>query len=170
MKIKDIVALESDNTGNIILHKEGIFWRAYEKSACLFARHIKPYQIKRKYVKYLNADIVFLGFPQTMLAQLFEAKAISLSDQNERMITLHGFQIDEDDFADWKQSIETKETQMAEEPCVQGAVMPYHPEQAEPKAGQLLETIRKFPVAGKTPLECQQFIIDLQKQLHGTLQ
>lgn len=41
MKIKDILQIEQENTDNISLLKEGIFWRAYEKSAYLFTLYIK---------------------------------------------------------------------------------------------------------------------------------
>jgi len=35
MKIQEINKLEEDNTNNCFLIKEGLFWRAYEKSALL---------------------------------------------------------------------------------------------------------------------------------------
>jgi hypothetical protein len=39
MLISEILALEQENS-NIILHKEGLFIRAYERSAYLFATYI----------------------------------------------------------------------------------------------------------------------------------
>jgi hypothetical protein len=41
MQTKDILALESVSEGCIVLHKEGIFWRAYQNSAFLFYTHIR---------------------------------------------------------------------------------------------------------------------------------
>jgi len=61
MKINEIITFEAENTSSIILHKEGLFWRAYEKSAFLFIRHIKEYQITKKYYKNVKAEIVYLG-------------------------------------------------------------------------------------------------------------
>jgi hypothetical protein len=36
VQIKEIIALESNNTSNTILFREGIFWRAYKRSAYYF--------------------------------------------------------------------------------------------------------------------------------------
>lgn len=38
MKLADILKLEQENTG-LILHNEGLFYRAYEKPAFLFGGH-----------------------------------------------------------------------------------------------------------------------------------
>jgi hypothetical protein len=35
MKMQEVVTIEKDNTNNCYLIKEGLFWRAYEKSAFL---------------------------------------------------------------------------------------------------------------------------------------
>ena len=40
MTVKEIIAIESANTSSIILFKEGIFWRIYEKSAYFFTKKI----------------------------------------------------------------------------------------------------------------------------------
>jgi hypothetical protein len=37
MKISEIIKLEKDNTSKCYLTKDGMFWRAYEKSAFLDA-------------------------------------------------------------------------------------------------------------------------------------
>ncbi len=59
MKIEDIIKTE-DNT-NIFLHNEGLFWRAYEYSAFAFAKNIKQYNTKKKFIKIVNSDIVFVN-------------------------------------------------------------------------------------------------------------
>ncbi|MCP3929773.1 MAG: hypothetical protein GY705_11805 [Bacteroidetes bacterium] len=50
MKITEVLRKEKGNTG-VILHKEGMFWRAYEMSANLFVEQIKKYEVKTKYYK-----------------------------------------------------------------------------------------------------------------------
>jgi len=70
MQIKDIVSLEKDNHANIYLLREGLFWRAYEKSAYLFTSHIKPYQLNKKYYKNVDCELVYCGFPRTALDEL----------------------------------------------------------------------------------------------------
>lgn len=38
--------MEANNQGNIILLKEGSFWKAYERSAYLFTTFKKPMKLK----------------------------------------------------------------------------------------------------------------------------
>ncbi len=44
MKLADIVSEEAKNTGSIIMHREGLFWRLYERSAVMFTLHLKQYR------------------------------------------------------------------------------------------------------------------------------
>jgi len=48
MQIKAIIAQESNNVGSIILFREGIFWRAYERSAYYFVKYIIPYEVTKE--------------------------------------------------------------------------------------------------------------------------
>lgn len=43
MEISEIIKTEQENT-QIVLHKEGLFLRAYERSAFLFVKYIREYQ------------------------------------------------------------------------------------------------------------------------------
>ena len=54
MYSKEILALEKENNANIILLKEGIFWRAYNVSAYLFLKYITAYKIKKKHIKLIE--------------------------------------------------------------------------------------------------------------------
>jgi hypothetical protein len=66
MGISEIAKQEKINAGQIWLYKEGIFWRAYEVSAYLFSCNIKKYTVKQKFIKKIDREIVFLGFPDTL--------------------------------------------------------------------------------------------------------
>ena len=47
MKLSSILALEASKEVRIYLHREGLFWKAYERSAFLLLRETgKKYQIK----------------------------------------------------------------------------------------------------------------------------
>ncbi len=61
MKIQDILQKEDDNTNGVNLFKEGIFYRAFAKSAYIFVRNMKAYQLKSKYYKNTNRDVVYIG-------------------------------------------------------------------------------------------------------------
>ena len=92
MKIKDILELENSNINNIILHKEGLFWRAYEKSAYLFTLYIKAHQITKKYYKNVNSNVVYLGFPQSSFSKIetiCKKQNLSFSEENNQKNTIN---------------------------------------------------------------------------------
>jgi hypothetical protein len=39
----------------------GGFWKGYEKRAYLFTRDIRPYQVKKKYIKSVGREICSIG-------------------------------------------------------------------------------------------------------------
>ncbi len=59
LKIREIIELEQKND-KIILHRDGIFYKAYEISAYIFIHHIKQYEAKTKYYKNIKQDIVYM--------------------------------------------------------------------------------------------------------------
>jgi hypothetical protein len=162
MKMQEVVTIEKDNTNNCYLIKEGLFWRAYEKSAFWFTNNLKPYTITKKHFKGLNSDVVYLGFPNTAISELLSlAKSKGYTvDSQEKLITIRGIE-SLDGFEQWK------------------AVIPYQmtgdnskgtlSEPEEKYDSGLVARIRKFPVAERTPIECQQFVTELQNTINGTI-
>lgn len=61
---------EQQNQGCIIFYKEGAFWRAYERSAYLFCRTVRPYKPSKRYVKVLGQELASVGFPDQMWVAL----------------------------------------------------------------------------------------------------
>ena len=64
MHTKDILALERAGEEDIILHRKGIFWRAYQDSAFLFYTHLRPLKVTVKFVKVGDTEVAYLGFPK----------------------------------------------------------------------------------------------------------
>ncbi len=118
MKIIDILKIENNNKNSIFLIKEGIFWRSYEYSAWRFIMNIKDYQVLKKYVKTVKQDIVYLGFPDSILEQILKSvETIHVSShdssnhdsslnviKNEKLIEIKGFK-DAEGFEQWKAGI-----------------------------------------------------------------
>jgi hypothetical protein len=67
MTIKEIVAQESQNSNSVRLHKEGIFYRAYNQSAMRMVERVKAYKINHKFVKTANREVFYVGFPCTSI-------------------------------------------------------------------------------------------------------
>jgi hypothetical protein len=169
MRISDILIKENNNSGQIILHKEGLFWRAYEQSAYLFSKHVRKYQVIRKHFKNVEKDIVLLGFPHG--AKVDVLKYISKQDikSNEKQIIISGYQFDEAVFLEWKNSIEFKASTMPDNSLASEPEISYSVNKQDNPENSIMEMIQKFPVALKAPIECQQFIIEIQKQINGSL-
>ncbi|PIQ27593.1 MAG: hypothetical protein COW63_15585 [Bacteroidetes bacterium CG18_big_fil_WC_8_21_14_2_50_41_14] len=151
MKIEDIL-IKEDNQ-NIHLHKEGLFWRAYEYSAFAFVKEIKKYNAKKKFIKKVNSEIVFIGFPESTLGNILDLckqKGYAVN-KNEHLITIklitksEGFEI-------WKDEIEIEDKNHVTK-----------------DDDSLSERIAGFPLATKTPMEAQQFLYNLQMEINGNL-
>lgn len=72
--------IERECPTHIHLYREGIFWKLYNQSAFHFSQLIKPYQVKKKYMKTLNMEIVSIGFPQSVLTNaLGRLRELSMS-------------------------------------------------------------------------------------------
>lgn len=166
MKIAEIYQLELKNLDCCYLLKDGIFWRAYEKSAMLFHRHIKSYAIKTKRFKGINATVVFLGFPDTGLEKIkalcFE-KGLEIGIQDNQ-IKISGFW-SVDGFDGWKTNFINNQP-MAAEPEQEYQIKNHTIGKDE---NELIESIRCYPIASKSPMECQQFLYLLQNRINGAL-
>jgi len=75
-----------------LLTQEGLFWRAYELSAYLFVRNIKDYQIKKKHYKNVGKDVVFLGFPNSVLDNVLSKQDIDI-EKGDKKIVIKNFQL-----------------------------------------------------------------------------
>lgn len=70
MLIDEIFALEAANGSGIHLIRDRKFFVAYERSAFRFVKLFRPYRVHGKFVKKVSAEVVYLGFPDTVLADL----------------------------------------------------------------------------------------------------
>ena len=149
--ISEIVDKENGNKNNIYLYKEGSFWKAYEHSAYLFVKNIRAYQTKLRFYKNIDMEIISIGFPDVALAGIMEKAKVMA--QHETQVTL---ELDNemilDDFAAWK-----SQTPLSE--------MPKSKNEPKELTGSVLEAIRSFPLANATPLQCMQFIAEMQNRL-----
>ena len=155
MRIKDILQLENSNTLSIILHKEGLFWRAYELSAYLFTLYIKDYQVTKKFYKNAKQEVVYLGFPANFLEQILKIAKEKNITKKETQIFIGKYELKKEDFINWKSDIQLWQSSEKVKTDLSGF---------EDLIG-LSDKIKNFPIASKTPIECQQFIIQLQNEL-----
>lgn len=80
--LKEILHKESENTHTLHFYREGVFFKAYEHSAYLFVKYVKPFMVKKRFVKSVNQEVVSIGFPTNSLHNYFEKDKIQ---EDERM-------------------------------------------------------------------------------------
>ncbi len=171
MKIKDILRVEQNNKNSIFLIKEGIFWRCYEYSAFLFVKNIKEFHITKKYIKNVKQNIIFIGFPDNILKQILKSvETIHVSSlhviKKETIIEIKGF-ADTEGFEQWKSGIKLKVNTSRDESRFVSASKP----NVSILVGfnHIIEKIRNYPSANKTPIETFNFLVQIQKEINGNL-
>lgn len=151
MTASEIMKLEQENTNSIILLREGIFWKAYEKSAYAFYNQIHAYKITHKYVQIVQQEMVSIGFPIAATGTVI--KNINILHRDEQKLILAAQPIDEQAFLHWKQLV----------------TAPHKPDvetrQTDENTVSVVDNIRYFNIESKTPLECMNFIAELKQML-----
>lgn len=112
MKISDIIQREDDNPDSIILIKEGMFWRAYERSAFRFIRLIQEFRVMVKYYKNVDRKLAFLGFPAETLPSVVaraKIKGWKAGEKEPGIWIISGFPLI-DGFDAWKESLPERTT------------------------------------------------------------
>lgn len=104
MKIENILLHEENNKDSVILFKEGIFLRAYERSAMRFTEHFEKFKVFKKHYKIVNADVCYLGFPQKSFPVLLEKHSKIRYAETDYYVVLFDCP-SQTDFNKWKSSI-----------------------------------------------------------------
>ena len=142
-----------------------MFYKAYEKSAYLFVKHIKPFLLKKRFVKSVNQEVVSIGFPTNSLQSYFEKDKIQEKEgMAEVMLNVS---VDSIVFDEWRKNIEltperTKGQKDTSTPSVSltsgsGTIIE--------NENSVIMRIRTFPMESKTPLDCMMFLSELKKML-----
>lgn len=107
MKAEEIFNLERSNDGCINLVRDSKFWQAWEHSAFLFSKLFRPFIINARFFKNISADMVYLGFPDTLIPKLQQEcnekgfHWITVSENHYQIASLPEIP----DFEIWKKSV-----------------------------------------------------------------
>lgn len=99
----EILSLEQENHSSIYFYREGVFYKAYEQSAYLFVHHIKPFQVKKRYVKSVKREVISVGFPTNSLYNYFSKEKVT-ELENCAKVDLDKM-LDLAEFEQWKNSV-----------------------------------------------------------------
>lgn len=67
MTFHEIISNESQNEDSIYLYSEGMFMKAYERSAFFAHTLIHEFKLSKRYIKTVNMDVISLGFPESLV-------------------------------------------------------------------------------------------------------
>lgn len=145
MTAKELISLESGNHDEIRLYKVGMFWCAYERSAYMMCSQVRELKVKADRVKSAGGQVLCkVGFPLNS----FDTTAASLvvkSRTDDEVVLKATRAITEDQFLEWKNTHTVADS-------------------SEPSAeGDIVKMIRGFNVAVHTPMQCMDFIMELQR-------
>jgi anaerobic ribonucleoside-triphosphate reductase len=156
MNIQEIIDIENHNNGEIHLHKEGFFWKAFQQSAYLFTQEVKVFKVSRKMVKTIMRDVVSVGFPQNALEQYFDKN--KLTKIEEKHLLIMGYSLQTRNYQQWLNSLPliTENGQTNDRQTIN-------------KHDAVMTSLCGFRVETSTPMECIQFVVSLQKMLDGSL-
>ncbi len=166
-KLAEIFTFEKERTDlsqhrKIHLFADGSFYRAYEWSAWLCCRYISKFQTTKRHNKTLETDVVFVGFPKTSLQKFTPKDAVitTISEDHLLMVLPETMMPDGEDynrgFDNWKTAIPLAQTKdkplpaLADRPVSMTGVM---------------KKVMGYNVLEHSPIECMQFIQDIQRQL-----
>lgn len=155
MGIKEKIAQELNNENSIYLQKEGIFWRAYNQSAMRLVNDLKPLKIIRKYIKKVEQDIFYCGFPESSLDNIREKaieKGFQITEIKDKKIVISGISATED-YKNW----------MRNQPaCLNEPVVQYTKRNTP---DNIIQQIQQYPLENATPLETMLFIQKLKQSI-----
>lgn len=135
----------------IKLHKQGLFWVAYEQSA-YYIWQLKGFKPTKKFVKSVAVEVVQIGF--TTLEGLLNGSTLKIVIKEEKFICLEtSVPIDLIEFTKWKEALPVFEAKSSRK-------------QALPNQ-RLVDSIRQFDVFSQTPIAAMLFIVELKKMLHN---
>ncbi len=154
----EVIKFEEEAPQGVLrLVKSGEFYRAYNHSAWLFQCCIAEHRVIRKYIKALQRDIYYIGFPEkSLFNNIGERSSIK---------TPYGFDIllaaaelpAEEGYASWLTTVEAAEASKGDH-----LSLPLAGAEAE---REVLRRLREYPLENKTLVESVVFLAALRSLL-----
>jgi len=166
---------ERGNTGRIILYREGLFRKAYERSAYALCTQVHPLKATKRYLKVVGGEMVSVGFPLSGDSK-FIGELERMEETEERLVLKAPASIDPQDFEAWKNALPLQPSRAAPKTLATASA----PKEEESDGGEkredmataamsaesvVAERLRLFDLAGRTPMECMLFVAELKKRL-----
>ena len=174
MTSKDFIRAEAENTDRITLYREGLFWKAYERSAFAVCSQVRAFKTTKKALKTLGGGhLVSIGFPAASENAVCGALEC-ISREQDRVVFAAPRAVDADVAAADVVATDSAPGHLPEERM-------RSPSEAESRPGmryaeadfsltaacRVAGALKEFNLAEKTPLECMMFLSELKKMIHS---
>ncbi|MEA3448492.1 MAG: hypothetical protein U9Q98_08615 [Bacteroidota bacterium] len=145
--------MEKENPDKILVHDEGLFYRLYNKSAFWWYDNIKPFKLNHKFVKTIDGYLVSMGFPASKWDEYKNRiKSNWISEIKEVQESVFVFKCNN--------ILNNEQVNERIKDMVQKSNT-YSPKKNEID-GIIIDRVKTYPLANKTPFETMQFVAELQ--------
>jgi len=145
LTLSEKIALQKNTHARIFLFKEGLFYKVYNEGA--YFLRTKKYKVHVKKINRGTTEILSIGFPSSVFENLKEDYLITESGQYSFFETAEVFDVAA--FERWKNE----------------ALSTYYNEIGKGAYNDVLDEIKKYPLATKTPMEAFLWICEIQKRI-----
>lgn len=173
-QLKEILEKErergtAEQCATIHLFREGSFYRAYEWSAWLSARHFPEMKVTHRMLKG-GEGIVFVGFPLTSLER-YTPREASVVTVDDKCVDIHlppasaDSETTPDGYANWKlaQPLTDASKKKVEERRQEER------RNAHPRLTDIMLDIMAYPIEQHSPMECMAYLSDVKQRLSQIL-
>jgi len=153
--IQEKITQQAHNPSKVFLFKEGIFYKAYNQGAFLLRN--KNYKVAIKKVKNIENNVASIGFP----IAVFEALKKDFAIQDFESYSCFDAKVvfNEAEFQNWYNTIlssEQNETKAVKQ----------QKNGLDPSCcNEIIQQIKNYPLANKTPMEVFVWVASLQTKL-----
>ncbi len=157
---EQIVKFENEKPKGVVrLVEANGFYRAYNHSAYLFHQAIAKHKVTRKFVKNINQQLVYIGFPVDRLLERIGTRSHKKTEYGYD-VELAADEIPNDEgYDEWR---ETVPTEVASRGDANSLSL-----NGEELCRSVCERIRVFPMETKTLIEIAAFVAEIKKALAG---
>ncbi len=117
--IKEILKTEATNSGYLYMYHDGVFWKAYQRSAYMFIMHCGiGHMTEYRYIKSVARNVLSVGIPFSSFDECFDNADIQNVSNDCVKIKVDGFRFD--DYLEWflsmkRMNVVTNETDIHDE-------------------------------------------------------
>lgn len=161
MTIQSILDAEAQVTDRVTIYYEGMFWKAYERSAYIICSQLRSFKPTKKVIKKMGGqEVISIGFPDTCLDALMQ-KHQKVSETHISR-TYSGFRpLNEQEFLLWKNKSGSLPCPLPKE---EAEVEP-EPEQPHNPIPEVVQQLKDFDLLNHTPYDCLILVKELKKML-----